>query len=711
MTKYIEYAGRALLVGVMVLTLSVPFLALPSATFAQDGEPTAPVLITGSTFLESYVTELVNAYQAASEDTTEFSFQPGGNDGGFASLCDGSADVVMATRDISDEEIVNCDTAGVHFVEVVIGVEALVLVPNQGIATTTACVPSDTLPSYLGSSAIEPLTWAVVSPIVEPAEITLYGPNNDSLNALLANLLPDGQVNPNYEKFDNLADFLPQLQDPEANILSFMSLADWDAIEDKGDLEAFLVSDDAFTTCLQPTVANVISGEYPLGRRFLLYVNVASLAKDGVDPMLQFALGTDGVSTLASHSGFSAPTEDAVARGIANVTEINIGRTFTRANTPFEINTAVAGEVNITANARANLANKVVADNFSAAFPNVAVKLSVATEDAAWEAFCNGETNVIQVTSLRNCNNGTAAYPISYGGDAVVLLVGNAELPACVNYADINSLLVNSTLDPLKGMKADAGADVVVEGDANTPTQTDPVPQGPTDWSGVGVDLPLLILSPQFAGVESDVIFSITAPGVSSLPRNDAPTVQFARTDTQLNDIDYRVGGLAQFEGGALTYLKWSEWQAIEDAPANVRALQVGSDCVAPTAETIADGSYPFSLNSYLVFSENALKDGIAASYLWYAYDSAALDQLAELGLAGFDRDTLEAQREEQFDLFAELYAQGVAEAEAAAQAEADANAETDASTDATPENSVEDTSTDGDAGATSDSTEDVFGG
>lgn len=726
MTKYTAYIGRALLVGALVLSLSVPFLGLPSVTFAQDDEPTASVLITGSTFLEAYVSELVSAYQTDSEDTTEFTFQPGGNDGGFASLCDGSADVVMATRDISDEEIVNCDTAGVEFVEVVIGVEALVLVPNQGIATTAACVPVDTLPSYLGSSAVAPLTWAVVSPIVEPAEITLYGPASDNLNALLANLLPDGQVNPSYERFDDVAEFLPQLHDPEANILSFMSLADWEAVEDKGDLEAFLVSDDAFATCLQPTVDNVVIGEYPLGRRFLLYVNSASLVKDSVNPLLQFVLSEAGAPALASNSGFSAPSEDAVARGVVNVVETNTGRTFTRANTPFDINTAVVGDLNITGAARANVANKTVTDNFSATFPNVSVSFTAATEDAAWTAFCNGETDVIQVTSLRECDNGTVAHSIRYGGDAVVLLVGNAELPVCVSYADLNALLINSTLDPNAGMMAEDDIASETEGDDDdTPAQTDPTPQGPTDWSGVGVDLPLLILSPQFAGVESDVILSVTSPGENLLPRNDAPTVQFDRSDVNLSALDYRVAGLAQFEGGALTYLKWSEWQEVENAPDSVRALEIGADCIAPSVETIADGSYPFSLNSYVVFSENALKDTISASYLWYAYDSAALDQLAEMNLAGFDRASLETERDDRFDLFAEFHALGLAEAEAAAEAEANTedigdgeatvedgadDASTDEDTD-TPEDTGEDTSEEGDTSTDTNENEGVFGG
>lgn len=705
MTKYTAYVGRALLVGALVLSLSVPFLGLPSVSFAQDDEPTTPVLITGSTFLEAYVSEIVSAYQSANEDVTEFSFQPGGNDGGFASLCDGSADVVMSTRDITDEEIVNCAEAGVEFVEVVIGAEALVLIPNQEITATTACVSADSLPGVLGSSVVEPLTWTAVSPLVEPAEVTLYGPAGDSLNALLANLLPDGQVNPNYEQFENAADVLPQLQDPTSNTLAFMSLADWNALEDAGDLVPFTASEDALSNCLEPTVDNVINGEYPLGRRFLLYVNAASLSKDGVSPLLDYALSESGAPMLASNSGFSAPSEDAVARGLANITNSNTGRTFTRANTPFDINTAAAGEVNVTTVARANIATSVVNSNFANSFPNVTVNVNPATEDEAWAAFCNGETDIIQVTSLRECDNGTTAHSISYGGDAAILLVGNDDLPACVSYEDINSLLANSTLDPNKGMMADDEAETEGDDGSDTPEQTDPAPQGPTDWSGLGVDLPLLILAPDGANVESDVIFSVTAPGQNYLPRNDAPTVQFDRTDTNLNPLDYRVAGLAQYEGGALTYMMWSDWQSVEDAPASVRALQVGSDCVAPTAETITDGSYPFSLNSYIVFSENALKNGVSASYAWYAYDSAALDQLAALNLAGFDRDALEAEQDARFDLFVELYAQGLAEAEAAT--EEDTTTDEDGADDAT----TDDTGAETDEATTDETTEEADDG
>jgi phosphate transport system substrate-binding protein len=77
-----------------------------------------------------------------------------------------------------------------------------------------------------------------------------------------------------------------------------------------------------------------------------------------------------------------------------------------------------------------------------------------------------------------------------------------------------------------------------------------------------------------------------------------------------------------------------------------MKAIEIdgGEGCVAPTAETIADGSYPLSRSLYIYVSKASLADNPAVgSYVDLYLSAAGLAQVAEAGYVDLPAERIQA--------------------------------------------------------------------
>ncbi len=63
------------------------------------------------------------------------------------------------------------------------------------------------------------------------------------------------------------------------------------------------------------------------------------------------------------------------------------------------------------------------------------------------------------------------------------------------------------------------------------------------------------------------------------------------------------------------------------------------------------DGSYAFTVSAQLVFAQESFNNSLVANLVWHLFNRDALSLLENLGLIGFDRLGLEAQRDTIFNL------------------------------------------------------------
>jgi phosphate transport system substrate-binding protein len=162
-----------------------------------------------------------------------------------------------------------------------------------------------------------------------------------------------------------------------------------------------------------------------------------------------------------------------------------------------------------------------------------------------------------------------------------------------------------------------------------------------------------------------DLDLDITAPGEESgtydsfielaladaaEKRVEATKITEAEAETTRPDYSSQADDNAIIQGieGAEGSLGWVGFAFAEEAGDGVKELEVdgGDGCVAPSSETIADGSYPVSRPLFIYVNKaEAESNPAVAAYVDYYLD-AGLDQVAEVGYVDLPEEEITASRD-----------------------------------------------------------------
>jgi len=616
---------RPALLAALVLTLTFP-LVVGSAR-AQDNQDAAPVQIQGTPELAALVGALRDAYLEANPDAQVELDASAGLRGAFEALCAGDADIVMSTEPISDAQIQACDDAGQGFIETVLAHEAIVLLASPAAQIT--CLEQAQVLALWQSGADPALTWDALGSITLTDTVRPLSPAADAPAALLfSGLMPAGALREDAEVVADAAQRLEQVQADGSTAITFMSLAELNALDAEGTVAPLSVQNEA-GECIAPNDTTVAAGSYPLMRTDFLYLNAASAQQPDVQNFIQFALGADtGAPALAAAQGYTPATAADYEESVASVLNGRTGRTFTRPATPVTVAGDETGEVRVVGSPLLGDITRTVRRDFLNVYPNATVTTATFSVDAGWQKFCSGEADVLQATRPATdderalCEqNGVESYTVDLGVQALVLaLPGGADWAECVTPDEIGTLLR-------------AGTD-------ETPAVTTWAEVNP-DWP----DEPILLVLPPYRTGETDLL---VARFVGDL------TLNVRTPDVENADALYRLQGVANTTNG-FTYAWWSDKQRSQ-ADVRLLALDAGSGCIAPTAATLSDGTYPLSFELRFVFSGASFAQPLVRAFLWQFYSDSTLSALAKLPLEGLDVAAMgTAQRDEVYAMLAAL--------------------------------------------------------
>lgn len=247
----------------------------------------------------------------------------------------------------------------------------------------------------------------------------------------------------------------------------------------------------------------------------------------------------------------------------------------------------IAGEIRIDGSSTVFPVSEALAEEFQFLYPNVRVTVAESGTGGGFEKFCRGETDAndasrhIKEEELAAC---TAAgiepveLPIAYDGITVVVNPAN-DWVDCLTVAELNAIW-------------DTGSTV-------------------TNWSQVRAgfpDAPLVLFGP---GADSGTFDYFTEEINGETDR--------IRTDfTQSEDDNVLVGGVAG-DPNALAFFGFAYYAANMDK-LKVVAVDEGNGCVAPSMETIADGTYaPLSRPLFIYPSKAALARPEVAAFFQFA--------------------------------------------------------------------------------------------
>jgi phosphate transport system substrate-binding protein len=627
--KGIWHAARLLFLVALVLT--------PALLSAQQDDA---VTVVGS----GVVAPLLQAFADASETDIPLELNIAGTNSGFETFCAGEAAITVSTRPISVDEEAACAANEVFYLELLAGVNAAAFVAHPGVEAAQ-CFTSLDLDLILPPSATGQITnWTQISPAYTDLPLSVFIPREDTPNFALVDALVEGV---------GLRTDAAQLADDAAIIDSVsqtpgaLGLVSLPAAEAAGDAVKILLLDvgDA-PRCEPPSARGVETRAYGLGERLFVYVNEGSL--DQTRPLLDF-ISSDEAAAVVAEAGFTAPSEIAYTTNrdiLANVTE---GRQFSREVTAFEIPPQIIGQLNIGGAATAYSFIQAVTDNFVAIYPSVTLNRNIEGTPAGFRRLCNGEFDLALANrppteeEQGNCDaNNIATVSFDLGRQAVVLVANDA--------ADYLTCL---TTDQLATIWRSSSSGTV------------------ESWDQVDESFPageMFLFAPTYGSPYADLLLITTTGGADP-----------GRTDIELSDDPlYRAAATGNVET-ALAYMSYPDYLAVlENEQQNIQLVAVdgGDGCIEPSAEAIADGTYPLTQPLLIIANQVALNRIEVQSLLWTIFSDENYFLLEDAGLIGIDFAALPDLRDNLQDAFTAAAEAAVNAAEATAEPTAEATAE-----------------------------------
>ena len=269
-----------------------------------------------------------------------------------------------------------------------------------------------------------------------------------------------------------------------------------------------------------------------------------------------------------------------------------------------------------------------VAERFSDQRPSVSISVDGPGTGDGFELFCDGLTDINDASSkikpeqIEDCEaNGVDFVELQIANDGIAILTGEAnDEVECLTFADLYALTGPESQGVDRWDDAEALA-------AELGSATD-LPDAPLDIVGPGEE------SGTFASYIELVIEEFNEDRGA-----DATT----RPDYQASGDD---NVILQGVQGSATSLGWVGFAFAFEAD-GVKVLEVdgGDGCVAPTAESIADGSYPVSRPLFIYVNAGKAEENPVLTDFVDVYLDEAITSVSEVGYVDLADEDLAATR------------------------------------------------------------------
>ncbi|MGZ8631443.1 MAG: phosphate ABC transporter substrate-binding protein PstS family protein [Actinomycetota bacterium] len=295
----------------------------------------------------------------------------------------------------------------------------------------------------------------------------------------------------------------------------------------------------------------------------------------------------------------------------------------------------LTGSITISGSSTVEPISSIVAEIFNETNPNVAFSISGPGTGDGFELFCNGEIDIsdasrpIEPDEEKACKkNGIDYTELEVALDGVTVMT-NPENSAvtCLSNGDLYALFGPQS----DGIDTWNGADSL----ASEVGGTGGFPDAPLEITAPGEESGTYDAFIELSGIE-DIALE------QGLPEDEAAAL---RKDYQASPNDNVIITAMEGSPSALGFVGFA---FVEEAGDAVKEIEVdgGSGCVAPSPETISDGSYPLSRSLYIyVSSEAAARPEVAAYLDYYVGEEAITGLVTEVGYIALPADRIEATR------------------------------------------------------------------
>jgi phosphate transport system substrate-binding protein len=283
------------------------------------------VFVTGSSTVEPIsirVGELANELSGGSLAVTVEG--PGTGDG-FATFCEGGADVSDASRPIKDEEIAACEENGVEYVELEVAIDGLTVATSPANDAIT-CLDIPALYALVGPESEGFDNWTDATALASEvgsahaddfadSSLDISGPGEESgtydtfVEFAIADLAEERGADENtradYASSPNDNLIVDGIESSESS-LGWVGFAFYNAEAER--MKAIEI--DAGEGCVAPTPETIADGSYPFSRSLYIYVNTANAESNpGLASYVDLYLTEQGMAMVGDAGYVDLPAD------------------------------------------------------------------------------------------------------------------------------------------------------------------------------------------------------------------------------------------------------------------------------------------------------------------------------------------------------------------------------------------------------------------
>jgi phosphate transport system substrate-binding protein len=294
---------------------------------------------------------------------------------------------------------------------------------------------------------------------------------------------------------------------------------------------------------------------------------------------------------------------------------------------------AVSGSVFVSGSSTVEPITALVAEQFAEENSGFDYTVEGPGTGDGFALFCNGETDIsdasraISEEEMAACEEAGIEYTeilVAYDGLAVITSAEN-DAVSCLSFADLYALLgpESQNFDTWAAANDLAGE----------------LPEGFGELHAPYPDADLVVTAPGEESGTFDSFVEIVLEDIADEREQDATT----RPDYVASPNDnVIIEGIA----GTVTSLGWVGLAFATENAETVKIIEVdgGDGCVAPSAETVVDGSYPIA-RPLFIYVNNARADENPALVSFVDYYVANLDTAGEVGYVNLSDDEMAASQ------------------------------------------------------------------
>ena len=239
------------------------------------------VFVTGSSTVEPISIRVGELAVELSGGELAVTVEGPGTGDGFATFCEGGADITDASRPINDEEIAACEAAGVEYVELEVAIDGLTVATNPANEAIT-CLDVPALYALVGPESEGTANWSdntelatevgsAYADAFPDAPLDISGPGEESgtydtfVEFAIADLAEergqDEATRADYASSPNDNLIVEGIESSESS-LGWVGFAFYQAEQDR--MKAIEI--DAGDGCVAPTPETIADGTYPFSR-------------------------------------------------------------------------------------------------------------------------------------------------------------------------------------------------------------------------------------------------------------------------------------------------------------------------------------------------------------------------------------------------------------------------------------------------------------